>query len=79
MPSTPGGLHPAGGPAASGTYANIAIEAALTIRMVFHLPLRQTEHRVASVSADGAYDTKSVYEAAQEKGDGRAARMVERG
>ena len=40
--------------------------------------LGQTEHRVASVSADGAYDTKSVYEAAQEKGDGRAARMVER-
>ena len=24
-------------------YANIAIETALTIRMVFHLPLRQTE------------------------------------
>ena len=38
--------------------------------------LGQIEHRVASVSADGAYDTKRVYEAAQEKGDGRAVRVL---
>jgi hypothetical protein len=173
---------PSGKPGGQRTYANIAIEAALTIRMVFHLPLRQTEgflrslvqmleveipipdhttlsrglkklgelsfrvlednrpihllidstglrvhvghlrkpprqrawrklhlavnadtgeivasdltsrrardsariptllgqieHRVASVTADGAYDTKSVYEAAQEKGEGRAVRVL---
>ena len=38
--------------------------------------LGQIEHRVASVSADGAYDTKSVYEAAQAKGGGRAVRVL---
>lgn len=38
--------------------------------------LGQIEHRVASVSADGAYDTKSVYEAAQVKGEGRAVRVL---
>jgi hypothetical protein len=38
--------------------------------------LGQIEHRVASVSADGAYDTKSVYEAAQAKGEGRAVRVL---
>ncbi len=38
--------------------------------------LGQIEHRVASVSADGAYDTKSVYEAAHEKGAGRAVRVL---
>jgi hypothetical protein len=32
-----------GKPGGQRTYANIAIEAAATIRMVFHLPLRQTE------------------------------------
>ncbi len=32
-----------GKPAGQRTYANIAIEVALTIRMVFQLPLRQTE------------------------------------
>jgi len=32
-----------GKPGGQRIYANIAIEAALTIRMVFHLPLRQTE------------------------------------
>ena len=32
-----------GKPGGQRRYANIAIEAALTIRMVFHLPLRQTE------------------------------------
>jgi hypothetical protein len=31
---------------------------------------------VVSVSADGAYDTTSVYEAAQQKGDGRAVRVL---
>ncbi len=34
---------PSGKPGGQRTYANIAIEAALTIRMVFHLPLWQTE------------------------------------
>jgi len=33
---------PSGKPGGQRTYADIAIEAALTIRMVFHLPLRQT-------------------------------------
>ena len=174
--------QPSGKPGGQRTYANIAIEAALTIRMVFHLPLRQTEgflrslahmleaeipipdhttlsrrlkklgkipmpkvtsrraiqlpidstglgvhvghlrkppkktawrklhlevdastgdivasdlasrrtrdsarvlsllgqidRRVTSVSADGAYDTKSVYEVAQSKGEGRAVRAL---
>jgi DDE family transposase len=92
--------------------SDTALEAALTIRMVFHLPLRQTEgflrslaqllevdlpipdltsqrthdatrvpallgqlaDAVASVSADGAYDTRSVYEAVHEHSEGRAAR-----
>ena len=31
---------------------------------------------VASVSADGAYDTKAVYEAAHERGEGRAVRVL---
>ena len=35
--------RPSGKPGGQRTYADIAIEAALTIRMVFHLPLRQTE------------------------------------
>ena len=144
-----------GKPGGQRTYANIAIEAALTIRMVFHLTLRQTEgllrslaqllevdrpihllidstglrihvghmqtpprnrtwrklhlavdadtgeivasdlttrrthdssrvpalleqiaDPVASVSADGAYDTKAVYEAAHERGKGRAVRVL---
>ena len=34
---------PSGRPGGQRRYADIAIEAALTIRMVFHLPLRQTE------------------------------------
>ena len=38
--------------------------------------LGQIEHRVASISADGAYDTKSVYEAAQVMGDGQAVRVL---
>jgi len=38
--------------------------------------LGQIEHRVASVAADGAYDTRSVYEVAQEKGAGRAVRVL---
>ncbi len=37
---TPGELCPAGNLAAN-VHANVAIEAALTIRLVFHLPLRQ--------------------------------------
>ena len=31
---------------------------------------------MASISADGAYDTNGVYEAAQEKGEGRAVRVL---
>ncbi len=38
--------------------------------------LGQIEHRVASISADGAYDTNGAYEAAQEKGEGRAVRVL---
>ena len=34
---------PSGKPGGQRIYANIAIEAALTLRMIFHLPLRQTE------------------------------------
>ena len=34
---------PNGKPGGQRTYTDVAIEAALTIRMVFHLPLRQTE------------------------------------
>ncbi len=38
--------------------------------------LGQIDGRVASVSADGAYDTKRVYEAAQAKGEGRVVRVL---
>jgi hypothetical protein len=61
----------------------------MTIRMVFHLPLRQTEgflrfragllqvdNPLTSLSADGAYDMAGVYEAAQSKGGGRTVRML---
>ena len=41
---------PSGKPGGQRTYANIAIEAALTIRMVFHLPLRQTEGLLRSLA-----------------------------
>jgi hypothetical protein len=41
---------PSGKPGGQRTYANIAIEAALTIRMVFHLPLRQTEGFLQSLA-----------------------------
>ena len=36
-------VPPSGKPGGQRRYADIAIEAALMIRMVFHLPLRQTE------------------------------------
>ena len=39
-----------GKPGGQRTYANIAIKAALTIRMVFHLPLRQTEGFLRSLA-----------------------------
>ena len=38
--------------------------------------LVQTDHRVASLCADGIYDRKSVYEAAQRKGNGEAVRVL---
>ncbi len=38
--------------------------------------LEQIDDPVASVSADGAYDGVGVYEAAQEKGEGRAVRVL---
>ncbi len=41
---------PSGKPGGQRTYANIAIEAALTIRLVFHLPLRQTEGFLRSLA-----------------------------
>jgi hypothetical protein len=37
--------------------------------------LEQIDGPVDSVSADGAYDTKAVYEAAHERGEGRAVRV----
>jgi hypothetical protein len=39
-----------GKPGGQRTYANIAIEAALMIRTVFHLPLRQTEGFLRSLA-----------------------------
>jgi len=39
-----------GKPGGQRRYADIAIEAALTIRMVFHLPLRQTEGFLRSLA-----------------------------
>ena len=41
---------PSGKPGGQRTYADIAIEAALTIRMVFNLPLRQTEGFLCSLA-----------------------------
>ncbi len=41
---------PGGKPGGQRTYANVAIEAALTIRLVFHLPLRQTEGFLRSLA-----------------------------
>ena len=38
--------------------------------------IEQIDNRVASVSADGAYDAVVVYEAAQMKGEGRAVRVL---
>jgi len=42
--------QPSGKPGGQRTYADIAIEAALTIRMIFHLPLRQTEGFLGSLA-----------------------------
>ena len=41
---------PSGKPGGQQRYADIAIEAALTVRMVFHLPLRQTEGFLRSLA-----------------------------
>ena len=41
---------PSGKPGGQRTYSDLAIEAALTIRMVFHLPLRQTEGFLRSLA-----------------------------
>ena len=41
---------PSGKPGGQRTYADIAIEAALTMRMIFHLPLRQTEGFLGSLA-----------------------------
>ncbi len=38
--------------------------------------LEQIDGRVASVSADGAYDTEGVYEAAHARGDGQSVRVL---
>jgi hypothetical protein len=38
--------------------------------------IEQNDDRVASVSADGAYDAALVYEAAQVKGEGRPLRVL---
>ena len=39
-----------GRPGGQRTYSDLAIEAALTLRMVFHLPLRQTEGFLGSLA-----------------------------
>ena len=41
---------PSGKPGGQRTYSDLAIEAVLTIRMVFHLPLRQTEGFLRSLA-----------------------------
>ncbi len=41
---------PSGKPGGQRIYANIAIEEALTLRMIFHLPLRQTEGFLRSLA-----------------------------
>ena len=41
---------PSGKPGGPRTYADITIEAALTIRLVLHLPLRQTEGFLRSLA-----------------------------
>jgi hypothetical protein len=38
--------------------------------------LDQIDRPLASISADGAYDTHAVYEAAHEQGEGRAVRVL---
>jgi hypothetical protein len=38
--------------------------------------LKQIDHRVASISADGAYDTEGVYETAHAQGEGRAVSVL---
>ena len=38
--------------------------------------LEQTDRRLASLCADGTYDSKSVYEAAQRKSNGQAVRVL---
>ena len=38
--------------------------------------IEQIDDRIASVSADGAYDAAAVYEAAQVKGEGHAVRVL---
>jgi len=48
-----------GRPGGQRVYARTAIEAALTVRLVYDLALR-----LVSLSADGAYDKVDVYEAA---------------
>ncbi len=45
---------PSGKPDGQRTHADIAIEAALTIRMIFHLPLRQTEGFLSSLAKNGS-------------------------
>ena len=49
-PWTPGWRRPPASPVGQRRYEDIAIEAALTIRMVFRLPLRQTEGVLRSLA-----------------------------
>ena len=44
--------------------------------MLWESRLEQIPKPLASLSADGAYDTEGVYEAAQSKGEGRTVRML---
>ena len=42
----------------------------------YEVGLQKRDDPLASVSADGAYDAAVVYEAAQERGEGRAVRVL---
>ena len=48
---------PSGRPGGPRKYSDLAIVTTLTLRTVFHLPLRQTEGFVASLMPDGVYVT----------------------
>ncbi len=69
--------------------AHLAVEAKTGQVVASHLTVRRTHdctqvtalleqiyEPIATVSGDGAYDTKAVYEVAHERGEGRAVRVL---